>query len=78
MRTYFLFNSLSDVLQILSHSTYICVELEGEVKTLTKNKSELQTSLDEWKVTEISRVFLRFFRIVFSGVASVCLLSADE
>ena len=43
------------------------VELEGEVKTLTKNKSELQTSLDEWKVTEISRLFLPYFRVVFYG-----------
>ena len=71
-------NSLSDVLQILSHCTYImsCVELEGEVKTLTKNKSELQTSLDEWKVTEISRLFCVILELCFMDLASVCLLSA--
>ena len=57
-----------------SHYIYImsCVELEGEVKTLTMSKSELQTSLDEWKVIEISNLFLRYFRNMFSGF-SFCL-----
>lgn len=52
---------LSDVRHISSHFIFIMfsVELEGEVKTLTKRKSELQTSLDEWKVTGIT-VFALF------------------
>ena len=61
--------------QNLSHVIYIMssVELEGEVKTLTKSKSELQSSLDEWKVIQISNLFLRHFRNVSSGF-SFCLL----
>ena len=65
---------LSDGLQISTHCIYImsCVELEGEVKTLTLSKSELQTSLDEWKVIEISNFFLRYFGNMSSGF-SFCL-----
>ena len=55
---------LLDRLLILYSCIYIMssVELEGEVKNLTKSKSELQTSLDEWKVIEISKLFLLCFR----------------
>lgn len=43
---------LHTVIEAISQSSAKQKELEGEVKTLTKNKSELQTSLDEWKNIE--------------------------
>ncbi|KAL9982920.1 hypothetical protein ACROYT_G005035 [Oculina patagonica] len=43
---------LHTVMEAISQSSAKQKELEGEVKTLTKSKSELQTSLDEWKNME--------------------------
>lgn len=64
------------VLLIMSHCINIMssVELEGEIKTLTKSKSELQTSLDEWKVIESSRLFCFILEMCLLATTFVCQL----